>query len=134
MFSPYEKAPAEAAWSASFVLDEAAKHSCLALAIDGRHGQEAAYAALRLEGRLIGAPDRSLSYQSNVWEYCNDETDSNYTYYFPVTKQMLNKKIDAVVLLLKGGSGDIQPEIWITAYPTPFDSKQLVLKRTDTQS
>jgi hypothetical protein len=134
LFGPYAKAPAEAAWSVSFVLDEAAKNSYLALAINGRHGKEAAYAALRLGAELIGAPDRSLSYQSNVWEYCNAESDSDYTYYFPVTKQMLNKKIDAVVLLLKGGSSDIKPQIWITAYPPPFESKQLVLKTDDNHS
>ena len=134
LFGPYAKAPAEAAWSLSFVLDEAAKNSYLAIAINGRHGKEAAYAGLRVDGELVGAPDRSLSYASNVWEYCSAETDSDYTYYFPVTKQMLNRKIDAVVLMLKGGSSDIKPQIWITAYPAPFESKQLVLKTADTQN
>ncbi|MHC4069963.1 MAG: hypothetical protein ACYS18_08490 [Planctomycetota bacterium] len=127
LFGAYCEAPAAAAWSLSFELDEAAKGSYLAIAVAGRHGTEGAYAALRANGRLVGAPDRSLSYPSNVWEYSNAESESNYTYYVPVTEEMLNKRIDAVVLILKGGSNEVRPEVWITAYPVPFETKELVL-------
>lgn len=127
LFGAYCKAPAAAAWSLSFVLDEAAKGSYLAIAIAGRHGAEGAYAALRADGRFVGASDRSLSYPSNVWEYCSAESDSNYTYYVPVVKEMLNKRIDAVVLILKGGSNEVKPEVWITVYPVPFETRELVL-------
>jgi hypothetical protein len=127
LFGSYSEAPAAAAWSLSFELDEAAKGSYLAIAVDGRHGMEGAYAALRADGGLFGAPDRSLSYPSNVWEYCSAESDSNYTYYVPVTEEMLNKRIDAVVLILKGGSNEVKPEVWITAYPVPFEARELVL-------
>ena len=127
LFGPYAKAPAVAAWSLSFILDEAPEGSYLAIPVIGRHGRECAYAALRIDGELVGAPDRSLSYPSNVWEYCNAESDSNYTYYVPLTKQMLNKKIDVVVLILEGGNKDVKPEVWITTYPIPFEKKELVL-------
>lgn len=127
LFGPYAKAPTVAAWSLSFVLDEAPKGSYLAIPIIGRHGKEGAYAALRINGKSMGAPDRALSFPSNVWEYCNAESDSDYTYYVSVTKEMLNKKIDAVVLILKGGRNDVKPELWITAYQAPFETKELVL-------
>jgi hypothetical protein len=127
LFGPYEKATAINAWSLSFKLDEAAKGSYLAIPVFGKHGRECAYAALRIDGELMGAPDRSLSYPSNVWEYCNAETDSDYTYYVPVTKQMLNRNIDIVVLILKGGSNSVKPELWITAYPIPFEERKLTL-------
>ena len=131
LFGPYVKAPTIAAWSLSFMLDEAPEGSYLAIPVIGRHGRECAYAALRIEGKYFGAPDRSLSYPGNVWEYCNAESDSDYTYYVPVTKEMLNRKIDVVVLILKGGSNDIKPEVWITAYPVPFQSIELVLTQTN---
>lgn len=131
LFGPYVKAPTIAAWSLSFRLDEAPRGSSLAIPVIGRHGRECAYAALRIEGKYFGAPDRSLSYPSNVWEYCNAESDSNYTYYVPVMKEMLNKKIDVVVLILKGGSNDVKPEVWITAYPVPFQSMELILSQTN---
>ena len=127
LFGPYAKAPAVAAWSLSFMLDEASEGSYLAIPVVGRHGRECAYAALRIDDKFIGAPDRSLSYPSNVWEYCNAESDSDYTYYVPVTKEMLNRRTDVVVLILKGGYNDVKPELWITAYPVPFESKELVL-------
>ena len=133
LFSPYAKAPAIAAWSLSFMLDEASEGSYLAIPVIDRHGRECAYAALRIEGKYFGAPDRSLSYPSNVWEYCSAESNSDYTYYVPLTKEMLNKKIDVVVLILKGGSNDVKPEVWITAYPIPFQSMELILTPTNDQ-
>ena len=131
LFGAYCKAPAVAAWSLSFDLYEVAKGSYLAIAIAGQHGEEGAYAAIRADGKLIGAPDRSLSYPSNVWEYCSAETDSNYTYYVPVTEEMLNKQIDAVVLILKGGGNELKPEVWITAYPVPYEAKELILTASE---
>ena len=55
------------------------------------------------------------------------KTGRNYTYYVPVTPEMLGKELEAVVLLLKGGNPKIQPEVWLTTYPIPFVSKELVL-------
>jgi hypothetical protein len=130
LFGQYQKAPAVAAWSLSFTLDEAPEGSYLAVPVFGRHGNEAAYAALRCAGRFIGAPDRSLSYPSNVWEYSNAETDSDYTYYFPVTDDMIDKKIDLFVLILKPGQNNIKPQAWITAYPPPLRSRKLILTKT----
>jgi hypothetical protein len=127
LFGPYSKALVINAWSLSFELDEASEGSYLAIPVIGRHGRECAYAALRIDGKFIGAPDRCLSYPSNVWEYCNAESDSNYTYYVPVTKEMLNKRIDVVVLILRGGINDVKPEAWITAYPVPSATKELTL-------
>ena len=127
LFGPYSKSPVINAWSLSFKLDEAPEGGYFSIPVIGRHGRECAYAALRIDDKFIGAPDRSLSYPSNVWEYCNAESDSNYTYYVPVTKEMLNKSIDVVVLILEGGINDVKPEAWITAYPVPSATKELTL-------
>lgn len=133
-FRGYSKASVRLAWSTSFVLDESAKGSYFAIPIAGNHGVEGAIAAIRVDGKLVGAPSRSVSYQSDVWEHWVRKTGSNYTYFIPVTADMVGKKIDAVVLAFDVADSDfaaqskLKPEIWITAYPTPFQARKLVLR------
>jgi hypothetical protein len=116
-----------AAWSASFVLDEIPRNALLAVPIEGRHGNEGAYAALRVDGEYHGAPDRAVSYPSNTWEYYNVERDSGYTYYFPLSDSWVARTIDVVVLRVSSGDGQLSPAAWLTAYPIPFESRELVL-------
>ena len=123
----YAQHPARAAWSLSFVADGLTKNSVLAVPIAGRHGVEGAYAALRIGDQLYGAPDRAVSYPSNTWEYQNVESDSNYTYYFPLTPDLAGQTIEVIVLLLDETATDVTPEAWLTAYPIPFESHTLVL-------
>jgi hypothetical protein len=127
LFSPYRQMTAKAAFQHSFVLNEIPKGSYLAVALNGIHGIEGAYAALRVNGKLVGAPDRSLSYRCNSWEYPVPLDDSNYTYYFPLTEDMKGSKIDAVVMVMKDGVVKFKPEVWITAYPIPYEKKELIL-------
>ncbi len=127
LFASYSSAPAVKAWSLSFTLPEAPKGTYLAIPLAGRHGSEGAYAAMRIGGEYLGAPSRAVSYQSNAWEYPVSRTDSNYTYYVPVTKEMLNKQIEVVVLGLDSKNINFKPEAWITAYPIPFETKELLL-------
>ncbi len=127
LFSAYRSMTAKAAYQYSFVLNEIPKGSYLAVALNGQHGIEGAYAALRVNGKLVGAPDRSLSYRSNSWEYPVPLVESNYTYYFPLTEDMKGSTIDAVVMVMKDGIAKFNPEVWITAYPIPYEKKELIL-------
>jgi hypothetical protein len=97
------------------------------VALNGTHGDEGAYAALRVDGRPVGAPDRAVSFPSNTWEYYNVEKDGNYTYYFPLPESMAGKTIDVIVLILQGGKNSLKPEAWITASPAPWEKRELVL-------
>ena len=67
--------------------------SYLAIGIEGNHGFESVYAVAEIGGRLMGCPDRAPSYPSNAWECPSRRTDSGYTYFLPVTKDMLDKEI-----------------------------------------
>jgi hypothetical protein len=127
LFHSYRDKPAVSAWSLPFHLKEIYKNSYLAVALNGRHGNEGAYAALRVDGKYIGAPDRSVSFPSNTWEYFNVESDSDYTYYFPLGPEMIGKNLEIVVLILRDGLNEIKPEAWITAYPIPYESRKLTL-------
>jgi len=121
LFSPYRSVTPKAAFEGSFVLNEIPEGSYLAIALNGRHGDEGAYAAIRINGKPVGCPDRSISYRSNSWEYPVPRTESNYTYYVPVTNDMIGAKIDVVVLVLKDGVSEFKPEVWVTAYPVPYE-------------
>ncbi len=130
LFAPYRSAPAEQAWELAFTLDEAAPGSYLAIAIHGEHGHELAYAALRCKGRPIGAPRRAPSFPANTWEVPVRQMPGNYTYYFPITPDMIGRRIEAIVLLLRGGDAAIRPEVWLTAHPIPRTRRRLVLSTT----
>ena len=127
LFSPYKFVTAKNAFEGSFVLNEIPKGSYLAIALNGHHGNEGAYAAIRVNGKPVGAPDRSISYRSNAWEYPVPTSDSNYTYYFPLTEKMKGASIETVILVMKEGVSEFKPEVWITAYPIPYIKKELIL-------
>ncbi len=135
VFASYAKAPAQRAWSGRFILDEAARGSYLVVACIGPHGRDGAYAALRVEGRPVGSPRRAVSYPANPWEYGNNRAQAGLSYFFPVTDDMIGKEIEAVVMQFKSEDkrlkvelGQLKPEAWITAYPAPYESRELVLE------
>ena len=117
------------AWSARFILPELAKNSYLAIAIPGKYSKESVYAAIRVNGKLYGAPDRSISYPSNTWEApVFGDITGDYTYYVPLIKEMINQKIDVLVLGNSAEIKDIKAEVWITAYPAPYEIKKMILE------
>jgi len=119
---------AQKAWSSDIWLEEIPEGSYLCIAINGEHGVEGAYAGLKIDGEYFGCPDRAPSFKSNVWEADVKETDKNYTYYFPLEKEMIGKKIEVFVLGFDKNHIDLTPEIYVTAYPIPYKKKLLVLK------
>jgi hypothetical protein len=129
LFHSYKDRPAYAAWSNKIVPEVIHKNSYLAIALEGKHGNEGAYVAIRICDKYIGAPDRSVSFPSNTWEYFNVESGENYTYYFPLEPWMAGKELELVVLVLKNGLNEFNPKAWITAYPLPFESRKLTLSR-----
>jgi len=131
LFSPYYRVKAEKAWTASTVLNRIPEGSYLAVCLEGEHGVEGAYAALRVDGKPVGASDRSPSYPVNPWEYPVAKAESHYTYYIPLTAEMTGKKVDIIVLGMRGGKSDFKPEVWLTAYPAPYEEKELILYRSN---
>lgn len=129
LYSPYYRVKAEKAWSASTVLNEIPDGAYLAVCLEGEHGIEGAYAAIRVNGNPIGAPDRSPSYPCNPWEYPVVKAKSHYTYYIPLTADMQGKEIDIVVLGMKGGIAEFKPEVWLTSYSAPYVEKEFILYR-----
>ena len=114
--------PAVRAWSGTVVVDEVTPTSYLCVAVDGKHGVEGCYAALRVEGQLVGAGDRAVSYPANAWEYPVRNQSTGYTYFFPVDESYVGKPMEVVLLGMKGGGDSLQPSVWLTARELPFTS------------
>lgn len=124
LFAHPEAVPAVAAWSATVTVDEITPTSYLCVTVDGKHGREGCYAALRSGRRLVGAPDRAPSYPAIPWEYPVRGRDSGYTYYFPLDESMVGEKLELVLLGMKGGGAALQPAVWLTARDLPFTAKR----------
>ncbi len=126
-----EYGEAKKAWQLDFTLNEAAPGSYLAVACNGKHGIEGAWVALRVDGKVVGAPLRAPSFPVNPFESGIRKTDSNYSYYIPVTEEMIGKKCELVVLGLDEANLDFKPDVWITTYPIPAVERVLTLTRED---
>ncbi len=127
LFSQYRRIKAVNAWSSSTIINEIHPGTYIAVALDGEHGIEGAYAAIRVNGKPFGAADRSPSYTCNPWEYPVARAKSHYTYYIPLTKEMERKKIEIFVLGMKGGVTKFKPTAYLTCYPKPYQKMELKL-------
>jgi hypothetical protein len=125
---PRVKKPVKS-WKTSVVLDEIPEGSYLCVAINGKHGREGAYVAAKVDGVLTGAPDRAPSHLSNPWEGFNSRKDENYTYYIPLKEEYTGKNIEVYVFGYDQVNLDFSSELWVTAYPLPFERKLLVLNK-----
>ena len=119
---------AQKAWSCRFTPSEIQAGSYLCIAVNGEHGVEGAFAGVKIDGKYVGCPDRAPSFRSNTWEVGVRISAKNYTYYLPLTRDMAGKEIEAFVLGFNANKADLHPEVYITAYPIPFEKKILVLK------
>jgi len=115
------------AWKTKFTLNEIANNSYLSIALNGKHGVEGAYVAAKVDGKLIGSPDRASSYPSNTWEYVNAERDSNYTYYIPVDKSFTAKEIEVFVMGYQEDKLDFKPEVWISSFTNGMEKVRIEL-------
>ena len=129
LFSPWYRISAEHAWSGKATINEIHPGSYICVALEGEHGKEGAYAAARVDGKLVGAADRSPSYPVNPWEYPTASVSSHYTYYIPLTEDMEGKEIEIVVLGMKGGETEFKPTAYLSCYPKPYQKKELLLYR-----
>jgi len=128
LFAHPRRLKVEKTWHARVRLDEAAPGAKLCIALEGVHGVEGAYAALKIGNQYVGCPDRAVSYPSNTWEYVNARRDQGYTYYVPVTSEMLGQDIDVYVLGVDATHRNLKPRVWLSQDPVETDGKMLVLE------
>lgn len=126
-FKPYSAHKGREAWKYSFKLRKAADNTFLALSVPGNYARESVYAGLRVNGHLVGAVDRSPSFPCNNWNESGAGT-GNYTFYFPVNRSMLRKKLDLILVNSDPDTEKLSAEVWMAAYPVPYLQKILTLR------
>ena len=80
-----------------------------------------------MDDQYIGASSRATSYPANPWENTTIQSDSNYTYFFEIDEKFENKNIEVYLLAYDSNKLSLHPEVWITAYPIPYEKKTLVI-------
>jgi hypothetical protein len=125
LFAHPDAMPPVAAWSANVKVDEVTPTSYLCVAVDGEHGVEGCYAALRRKGKPLGFPERAPSFPVNPWEYPVRKFATGYTYFFPLDQAMVGEEFEVFLLGMKGGGLNLKPSVWITARDLPFTAKRL---------
>lgn len=129
LFAHVSQMQGQKAWHAQIKVEECLEGGRICIAVEGMHGVEGAYAALKDGDRLLGCPDRAPSYPSNTWEYVNARSSGNYTYYLPVTPDLLGKTLDVYVVAFDKNLADLRPVVWLTANPCLLSGKRLELIR-----
>lgn len=76
----------------------------------------------------MGCPDRAASYPANSWEYVNARRDRGYTYYVPVTEEMLKEPIDVYVISYNKEHSEPQPVVWLSRDPEAANGVLLILE------
>ena len=114
---------AVAAWSRAVTLQDIAPGAMLAVSVEGVHGAGKAWVAARVDGELVGFPDRAPSYPSNTWEYKNVTPAANTTHYLPLKEEWAGRPIEVVLLVLEGGSAELEPMVRLTASTPPAHQK-----------
>ncbi|WP_153798996.1 hypothetical protein [Foetidibacter luteolus] len=115
------------AWRLPFMLTEAAPGAYLALTVPGYYNTEQVWAGLKIGDSLIAPSDRSPSFPYNNWEHV-DKGTGNVTFYFAVSDSILNQNAEMLLFSANGSLAQCLPELWITAYPSPYAKRQLVLE------
>jgi hypothetical protein len=116
---------AQKAWHGSFTLSAFPKNSKLVVAIKGKHGIEGAVASFKVNGKPIGPTDRIPSYRSNTWEYRVQPRDANYTFLLDLKREWQGSEIEVFAFGFDPEFLDLEPEVWLTTYPTPYEPKLL---------
>jgi len=79
-----------------------------------------------INNEVLGCSDRSASFPSNTWQKLNEESDSNYTYFLPLTYGMAHKQIEVYIMLYDDNNLDIVPHVFLTS-DDPYNNNILTV-------
>ena len=78
---------------ASFVIPEYRDGAYVAVAAEGRYGEENLYCCAEIDGRLVGFPHRAPEYRANQWEHRVCSSMENHTFFLPLPENCAGKEI-----------------------------------------
>lgn len=70
----------------------------IAVAAEGRYGDENLYCVAEIDGKKFGFPSRAPEYKANQWEHRVCSSERNHTFYFPLPENCKGKEIKIYAL------------------------------------
>lgn len=128
LFGAFHRMNFTKSWSLQTKLENISDRTYLSIAIPGYVGNEGVYAAMKVNGDLIGAPDRAPSYPANTWELQVRPVEGNYTYYIPLKPEWSNQELE-IIVLGTDYSRSVNPFVWLNAPPVPTTSQRIIIPR-----
>lgn len=96
-----------------FTLPAYKEGSKLCVALEGIHGNEAAYCVAEIDGVLTGFPERAPDYRANPWEHVVCSTEENNTYYLPLSASLEGKRIKIYTTFAEGDKTDVRCDVYL---------------------
>jgi len=96
----------------SIVLPEVTYPGYIAVALNGRHGDERAFCVAEVDGQLYGFPRRAPDFKANVWEHIVCSEDANYTYYLDIPAEWSHKTMTVRVVFANRSSAAVDCRVW----------------------
>lgn len=99
LFAPYYKRSTKHYFEKEITLESNNKYPYLSIAVNGYVGYENVCVGIIIDGKIYPAPRRAPEYPANAFEYPVHPVDSNYTFFIPIKKEWLNKKVKLFALI-----------------------------------
>ncbi len=71
------------------------------------------FAAMMIDGKIIGAADRAPSFPYNNWEHFG-RPEKDFTFYLPVNEKLEGKPFQVILLSTDSKLQELKPEVWLT--------------------
>ena len=98
LFAPYSKKRTRAAAEGKFRLGSLPLHPYLAVACEGKTGNENVVCCATIGGERVGFPLRAPAYPANPYEYPVHPVDGHYTFYLPLNQSQAGEEVQITVL------------------------------------
>jgi len=98
LFAPCERKKTRAAAEGKFRLESLPVYPYLAVACEGKTGNENVVCLAETGGKKLAFPMRAPAYPANAYEYPVHPVDGNYTFYLPLDADMVGREIKITVL------------------------------------
>ena len=93
MQAPYRRRPTRLLKRGTVTLPDDCTNAFLAVAIEGKHGDERVYCCACLDGKYLAPNKRAPDFKANIWEHRVCAAPENNTYFIPLPEDAVGKEI-----------------------------------------
>ncbi|MBO5360621.1 MAG: hypothetical protein J6B25_07255 [Clostridia bacterium] len=96
-----------------FIIPTYKSGSSIAVAVEGKHGEECVYCTAEFDGKTTGFPKRAPDYKANQWEHAVCGSDKNNTFFIEIPEGMEGKTVRIDALFSKWIKDDVVCNVYI---------------------